>query len=290
MLRYNHVFNTNLDYPFHIHVIESSSTSVSIGLNNVTVGTYKPTLGRLYSFQKYNSLQASILELMVVGSRQNYDRYLEAAIFKDSMIKYIKDVSGRFLVLDNTTGQYYWSYTDRTRFFFNPKYFSSEVLWNKTVGYIPTGEQGLDIWDSTTANNLFLAQNYIVELDETWSGSKVIEDVDPVTVNSFNNDTEGLLTDYYVSEFIEDLQDLKDGDVITIDNGIDRLSITVENCWTEASYPLDNVTDRPIMHVPIDIVNPNKRVNYSKTMEMASQETISMTLYSNNIQFNITRT
>ncbi len=286
MLKYNHIFNENVDYPFHIHVIESSSTSVAVNLNGHLIGYFKPTAGITHAFTKYTR-EFSILELMVVGTRQEYTKNIEASFFKDSTVKYIKNSWGAFLTKNNETNKYYWSNTSRTRFFFNPEYFNMKVCWEFVIGYIPQGKVTNTIWTEEAAKELFLNQIYLTE--ESWPGEKSIEDVEPLIVNHFDILTSGNSNDFVVDTFIEQLQDLVDGDEIVIDNGIEKLEITVSNTYTKALYDTINVTTRPLIHVPIDIVNPNKKILYSKGIDVGVEETINLELHGNNIQFNIQR-
>lgn len=286
MLKYNHIFNENVNYPFHIHAIESSSTSVSINLNGVNLGYFAPTVGTLHSFTKYTA-EFSILELMVVGTRQEYSKAIEASFFKDSTVKYIKNTAGRFLVKNNETGKYYWSSTARTRFFFNPEYFNSKECWEFVVGYIPSGKILNDVWEEAEAKSLFLDQIYLTS--ESWVGEKTIEDVDPLIISPFSNSLTGTAKEFVVDTFIDVLQDLEDGDKIVIDNGSEKIELVVENSYTKAVYETVNVTDRPINHVDIDIVNPNKKLVYSKALAIGTQEDIEIVLYDNNIAFSIER-
>ena len=287
MLTYNHLFNENLEYPFHIHVIESNTTSVDISLNNVHVGYYKPTYGTKYILNKYYNI-ADILNLMVVGSRQVYNKQKEKAYFKPSTIRYIRNPSGKFLVLDLETNKYYWSETSRTSFFFNPEYFSSKVVWENTIGYIPIGTTTADLWDEDTAKDLFLTQIY--ETTQDWSGQITIADIEPITIDYFGNDISGEVKTLQVDTFIEELQDLKDGDILRIDNGLETLEVTVENIYTKAVYNTINETVRPLIHVPIDIINPNKKYLYSKPIVIGQEEDVILELESNIIQFSIKST
>lgn len=158
-----------------------------------------------------------------------------------------------------------------------------------TLGYVPTGELPIDAWNDNNALNLFSSMVYTVGLYESWSGEQEIPQVGPFIPNPYNNDMLGHDKTYRVSHFIEELQDLKNGDIITLDNGLEQLKVKVENCWTEAHYPSTTITSRPIAHVPIEVVNPNKKIVYSKAFENGNQETIHLNLYDNNIQFNIVR-
>ena len=286
MLSYDHVFNTDVDQPFHIHAIASSSTSVAINLNGVFVGYFKPNLGSTYTFIKYTAA-FSILDLMVVGTRQEYDKATSKSFFKDSVVKYIQNSFGDFLVRDNELNTYSWSSTARTRFFFNPEYFNSKVLWNYIVGYVPTGKIVTKVWSDYEALTLFTNQIYIT--DETWTGDKAIPDVEPLAFLPFSNETMGIARDIVVDSFIEELQGLKDGDIITIDNGTETIEVTVENCYTNALYNPATETTRPLVHVPIDIINPNKKYLYTKGLDVGDEETINLELHGNNIQFNIKR-
>lgn len=286
MLKYTHVFNTIVDYPYHIHMIESDTTSVAINLNGKLIGYFKPNTGNLYQFDKYLTIP-SILELMVVGSRQSYSTKIDNSFFKDATVKYIQDSRGWFLVKNNLTGGYFWSTTERTRFFFNPEYFSSNILWNYTIGYVPAGKVVNDVWEESAANDLFLSQVYVT--DESWGGEKIIADVDPIELLPFDNSTTGLLKTLGVDSFIDELQDLVNGDVITINNGTETVEVTVGNITTDAIYEVTNITTRPIGHVNIDIINPNKKIVYSKALVLDVEETINLELYSNNIQFTMKR-
>lgn len=287
MLKYTHVFNSNVDNPYHVHIIESDTTSVAINLNGNLVGYFRPTVGTTYTYPKYVDIP-SIVDLMAVGSRQVYDNKTNAAFFKDSTVKYIKNGAGDFLVLNTISGDYYWSSTDRTRFFFNPEYFSSNILWNFTIGYTPSGKVVNDIWDDATAKDLFLSQIY--ETTETWVGEKTIADVDPIAVLPFDIGTTGVMKTLGVDTFIEELQDLQNGDVININNGVETLDVTVANCTTDATYEAVNTTTRPLIHVPIDILNPNKKYVYTKALDIDTQEDIVLDLYGNTIEFSIART
>ena len=63
----------------------------------------------------------------------------------------------------------------------------------------------------------------------------------------------------------------------------------VTSCETSASYPTLVETTRPIVHVPIDIVNPNKKVVYSKALAIGDSETVNITIEGNDLQFDIAR-
>jgi len=217
MLYYNHVFNTtDLDKPYHVHLLTSNISKIDVYVNKKYKTTISGNQGEAITVNKHTELQSSILELMVVGSRQTYDRQMSLALFKSSMARFIKDISGRYLLLDALTGEYSWSLTSRSTFFFNPYYFSSDILWNKTIGYVPEKFLNKDIWDYNTASQLFLTQEYVVDLDETWSGSKQILDVEPITPKPFDNYTVGIEKSYSFDHYIEELQDLSNGDVITL--------------------------------------------------------------------------
>ena len=286
MLKYNHVFNTaDLTKPYHVHAIESSTTSVAINLNGNLVGYYKPTAGSLHAYTTY-TVVPSILSLMVVGSRQDYDTKKEDAFFKESTVKYISNGSF-FLVRNNSNGLYYWSATERTSFFFNPEYFNSNLLWNLTIGYVPVGVIVNDLWDEAEAKELFYSKVYVSDI--FWSGEQAIDDVEPITTEYFTNATAGISKDVSVDYFIEELQDLVNGDIITINNGSETLEVEVQNCESYASHASAMVTTRPIVHVPIDVVNPNKKFVYSKALAIGDFETINITVEGNDLQFDISR-
>lgn len=286
MLKYNHVFNSNVDHPHHVHAIESDSTSVTINLNNSLVGYYKPTVGTAYDFTSYLDIP-DIMRLMAVGSRQTYDLKKDASFFKDKTVKYINNSLGKFLVRNNANGLYYWSDTERTRFFFNPEYFSSNVLWEYTIGYVPTGVIVNDLWDSAVAETLFYSKLYTS--DQNWVGELAIDDVAPIEADYFGNATTGTAKTISIDYFIAELQELVNGDVLTINNGSETLEITVKNITTSATYAASTQTTRPIVHVPIDIVNPNKKVVYSKALAIGDSETINITIEGNDLQFDISR-
>ncbi len=286
MLSYEHVFNTDINMPFHIHAIDSSSTSVTINLNGKFIGYFKPNIGSLYTFVKYTPA-FSILDLMVVGSRHNYSKGISDSFFKDSTTKYIQSATGSFLVRDIQNNTYHWSDTSRTRFFFNPEYFNSKILWNYVVGYIPTGKTMVNIWSDSEALELFTNQVYVT--DEFWTGDKTILDVEPLTILPFTMATMGIAKNVVVDSFIYELQNLKNGDKITIDNGSETIELIVENCYTNAFYNPATETTRPLVHVPIDIINPNKKYLYSKGLDIGGEETINLELHDNIIQFNIKR-
>lgn len=282
MLKYRHIFNENLNYPFHIHYLESDTTSIAISLNQVHIGYFKPTKGTKYTFTKYYNIP-STFELLVVGSRQTYDRATNKTYFKDSAAKYIKNNNDDFLCLDHDTSKYYWSSTERSKFYFNPEYFSSKALWIWLIGYIPTGIATLDLFESS----LFTDQIYLT--DQVWGGQKDIVDVDPVTIDYFDNSVIGSTVSLSVDNFITELQDLKDNDIIKFDTGLETLEVTVKNIYTKATYASSTTTTRPITHVPINIINPNKECLYSKAQSIGDSETINLTLYNNDIQFDIAR-
>ena len=287
MLKYNHVFNTtNLDQPYHVHIIDSDSTSVAVNLNNNLVGYYKPTVGSLNTFTSYLNIP-NILDLMVVGSRQIYDAKKESTFFKVSTVRYISNHNGQFLVKNNNTGLYFWSYEERTSFFFNPEYFSSNLLWEITIGYVPTGVIVNDLWDEATANDLFLSKVYTCE--EFWIGEKQIDDVEPMAIDYFNNNTEGISKEVAVDFFIEELQQLVNGDILSFNNGSETLEVEVKNVYTSATYPAATETTRPIVHVPVDIVNPNKKYVYSKALAIGVSETVNIVIEGNSLQFDIAR-
>ena len=123
-----------------------------------------------------------------------------------------------------------------------------------------------------------------------WSGELSIDTDDPVQYLSLIQIRRCIPKQLSVDSFIMELQDLSNGDIIAFSNGNERLEVEVKNVTTEASYPVSNATTRPIIHVPIDIVNPNKRLLYSKGLDSGAQETIQFELYNNNIQFQIART
>jgi len=284
MLVYEHIFNENLDYPFHVHIISSSSTSISISLNKLFIGQFKSTAGSTYTFTKYYQTP-NIFDLIVVGSRQNYTNKINDAYFKESTSRYVKNTAGLYLNIDPDTKLYFWNANSRTKFYFNPEYFSSKFLWELTIGYIPTGKIVLDLFSDTT-----LFSNKVYETTENWPGSKAIADVNPITIDYYSTSTTGIAKNYSVDYFINELQDLKNGDIIDITNGIDSLSITVSNIYTKAIYQQTNTTTRPIIHVPIDIINPNKKYVYSKDLVIGTNETTNLVLHNNIIQFTIERT
>lgn len=287
MLSYNHVFNNNVDYPYHIHSIASDSTSVSINLNHVFLGYFKPTAGSTYVFQKYYSID-SIFDLLVVGSRQSYDRKKEASYFKESTARYIRNTANKYLVRDLITNKYYWSSSERSRFFFNPEYFSSEVLWNLTVGYVPSGWVTIDLWNEQTAKDLFLTQTYVTTND--WVGQQEIADVDPITVDYFGNSLTGEVLNISVDYFITELQDLKNGDLIEINNGNESITVVVQNSETTiANYNRNTKTYRPLVHVPIDFINPNIKYLYTTSLNVGESKNISLTLHGLDINFYIKR-
>lgn len=283
MLTYNHIFNENLDYFFHVHIIESNSASVSIKVNGIFIGNFKPTLGSTYSFNKYYEVP-DILDLIIVGSRQTYSRKINNSYFKESTIRYVKNTAGEFLCIDPDTEQYYWSTTSRNNFYFNPEYFSSKTLWEMTIGYMPTGKEALNI-----LSNEQMFYNRVYETTRNWPGQRPIQDVDPIEEDYFSNLTTGSTKEFKVDYFIDELQGLNDDDEIEISNGIDTINVIVKNIYTTATYPVSTVTTRPITHVEIDIVNPNKKCLYSKAQEIDEVEDINLTLYGNDINFTIAR-
>lgn len=285
MLKYDHTFNNDVNYPYHIHSIESNTSSISVNLNNVHIGYFKPTKGTTTSFDKYIT-PIDILGLMVTGSRQAYDSKTYDSFFKDSTSKYIKNTSGYFLVR-NENGTYSWSLTSRSVFFFNPEYFNSKVLWEMTLGYVPTGVITNELLSDEEARALFTPKNYIT--DTHWSEEQIIEDVAPLVLEHFSNLSSGTLTTVTVDYFIDELQDLKDGDTIIIDNGSETIELTVANCYTSATYVTYLETTRPIAHVDVDIVNPNKKYVYSQALTIDEIKNVSTTIDNNLVEFTVKR-
>ncbi len=290
MLNYDHIFNTDINYPYHVHYIESDTSTVSINVNGIFRGYFKPTRGSSYSFSKYTYMPYSLLEYIVVGSRQIYSRALSKSIFKDTLIKYIRNSStGNFLSRNNETGNYYWHPVERTNFYFNPFYFRSSYLWQITIGYIPSKELTTDIFSYDAIVSLVTPK--IIDLDTAeWQGELEIPDIPPLAYEPYKEQTTGILVTRNVDYFIEELQDLKNGDLVSISNGKQKIEVTVENCSTSATYPAVTTTDRPIAHVPIEIINPNKKIVYSKSLAPGDQRAVDITLYDNEIHFLVQRT
>ena len=156
MLRYDHVFNADVTKPYHIHVLESDTSSITVNLNGLFVCYVSSTIGTKYSFSKFNQLESTILQLLVSGSTASYTKKTDQLIFNSLRAKYIKEPGGKFLARNNENGKYFWSTETRTVFFFNPFFFKSEFLWEYTLGYIPSKQQVINIWDKDAASELFL--------------------------------------------------------------------------------------------------------------------------------------
>lgn len=291
MLTYTHLFNiSDMSLPYHLHKIESDTTSVSVNLNGKLLGYYKPNKGTTYQFTKYLDLDNNIFDLLISGSLQTYSVKIDKTLFNDLTVTYIRLDDGRFLYKDNETNLYSWSTTLRSRFYFNPYYFDSKFLWELRMNYVPTGIQVTNQWPPNLERDIFL--NTVVSFDNSfgWTGEQSITEVSPMTIDFFNNDVTGYTVPFELSEIIE-LPDLYDGDVLTISNGKENINVTVSNCIpTQFTYDSYTETDRPIVHVPIQITNPNELVHYAKGLEREIEEVINLNLYNNDIQFTIKRT
>lgn len=291
MLEYKHLFNTSdLTLPYHLHKIKSDTTSVSINLNGKLLGYYKPNAGTKYNFTKYLDLEDEVFDLLIAGSLQDYGVKINKSLFNDNTVTYIRLEDGRFLYLDNESGLYSWSTQYRSRFFYNPYYFDSKFLWESRLGYMPTGVQVTNQWPANIEQNLFLTTVKVFDNTFGWVGEQSITPVEPMTIDFFNNDTTGYSEDFGLSDLIK-LPDLYDGDTLTISNGKENITITVSNCIpTQFTYASYTETERPIVHVPIQLVNPNELVHYAKGLEREVEEVINLSLYDNDIQFTIKRT
>lgn len=276
MLTYHHIFNENIDYPFHIHILDSDYC-VQAYKNGCLIANIMPNAGTGYSFNKFYTIEQSILELIVTGSRKSYGTIIDKSIFKTSNAKFVRN-SSTGLFLTHKEGNYYWSAEDRSLFFFNPYYFSSRFLWEYSIGYIPNNIEVLDLWQDSS-----LFTNNIYDTDEFWAGMKTFEDVDPVKLDPFSNLTTGLTHTFTVNRIINELQDLKDGDILKFVGGPNVVEVEVKNTYTKALYNYDTVTTRPIITVPITIINPNKKVTIAKNLEPGSSEITNLVLYNNNI-------
>ena len=288
MLKYNHIFNTtNLDLPYHIHYIDSDTSSFIIRVNGISIGEFKPTVGTKYKFEKIVALPEEIWRLLIAGTNISYNKEINSIFYAESNIKYIKDGSGNYLAINPETNGYYWTTDIKTRFYFNPYYFSSSYLWTKLIGYVPTGVYLNNIWSEDEARDTFTQIEFLST--EIWQGERFFDTLPPVEISYFQEDQLGYSSFIEVGSFIYELQDLNNGDYITIDNGKETINFIVENCTTSALYEEETTTDRPIVHVPIQFINPNKEVLYAKTLESGAEETVAISLYDNDIKFTVKR-
>jgi hypothetical protein len=290
MLKYNHVFNTtDTTKPFHIHQIQSDTSYVEVAINDRYIGKFKPNYNASTGIgftKRVNITDDLIFNLLLSGSLASYDPKTESAIFSDEGIVYINNTDGEFLSRNQETGKYFWSADQRSRFFFNPYYFDSEYLWKLKFGTMPTGVNCSCQWPDLE-QSLFLGLTYTT--DRTWPGEEVIQPIEPLSIDYYARD-EGIFTRYLYLDYILDLPHVLDGDVIKISNGNDLLEVEVKNSGEPLFiYENSTVTDRPMVHVPIRCINPNELVHYTKGLEPATQEVISLTLNNKSIQFKIKR-
>lgn len=294
MLKYNHAFNTtDLTQPFHVHQISSDTKEVKIHINSKLIGAFRPnglalsdTNGQVYT--RYLDLKdEDIFNLVVSGSRATYGTKIEESIFNDRSIIYVKNNSGKMLFRDPDTDKYSWEEDKRSRFFFNPYYFDSKNLWNLKLGYVPTGIICQDQWPDLEYS-LFTSLYYTTNLD--WQGSVDIQPVEPMTVSYYNRATTGYASSFRIDRHL-DIPHVVDGDHVLITNGKESLEFDVSNSGeTIVSYPTVTITNRPIIHVPLQFINPNELYHFAKPLDRGTQEVIHKVINDIDIQFKIVRT
>ena len=293
MLRYKYAQNSsNLELPFHIHGIMSDTASVSIGINGVLVGEYKPNMfstPQTKLFTRNFVPEATLLQLLIVGSRQQYDAKENQSFFNQDSAVFVRLANGLRLYRDPDTQLYSWEENKRSKFYFNPHYFDSEFLWNLRVGYVPSGVSLTYQWPLDYEQQLFMPSTLTIDDSNSWSGSKDIVDIEPLVNDYFSVDNQGQVVNLHLDGIIE-LQTLKSGDLLEISNGSEVLSLDVKlDEETQFMYQDPVVTCRPVVHQDIKTINPNGTVHYAKGLGRHTQELITLTLYGKQVQFTVRR-
>lgn len=281
MIKYHHVYNlANPALPYSIHALETSPniTSVAMVINGVFHSYVKPnyTLGSgLYNFTKYFSIEANILELLHSGSVTDYaDLRIQNSVFNDRTFIYVKNLDGKYLHRASALDSYEWHDTDRTKFFFNPYFWDSEYLWLQMFGYIPSGITTTGQWPSNYEVEFFSKRT--LELDMSWPGEQVISTIEPKPFDYFSKPDSGELVALSLSNLLD--LPLEYGDTIDFYAGAERLSvvykplnnhkISINSVVMPSTFNLS--TDRPVVHLEIDVIQPNRHILFSKALNLGT--------------------
>jgi len=292
MLRFKYTTNSSrLDLPYHIYGITSDTESVEIKVNGNSIGFYKPNMtleSSTYNFSKFFWPEEKLLQLLITGSRQEYSPKENEIYFNKNTITFVKLENGLYLYRHEDRVNYSWEENKRSRFYFNPKYFNSEYLWKLRTGYVPTKENLTYQWPKGYEQELFLPTTVIFQDSNYWYDKKSFSDVEPLKNDYFSLPEQGPEIILNLTHIIE--LDLKNGDSLEISNGKDTINTTV-NISEETSFNnLDFYeTDRPLIHVEFNSINPNKLIHYSQGLLKGSKELIQLNLYGSDVQFNIRR-
>ena len=294
MLKYKYAQNPNdLTLPYHIHGIASDTASVQVYINGNLYGNFKPNMfdkPDKYLFTRHFVPEETIVQLFIVGSRQDYGAKDNASIFNQDTAVTIMLENGLTLFKDQETGRYSWDDTRRSRFYANPHYFDSEFLWNLTIGYAPTKTTLSYQWPLNYEQELFLPSVITVSDSNYWSGTRDVPDIEPMVNDPYDIYDHGEIVNLNLDAII-DLKTLKQGDHIEISNGSEKISFDVRlNEETQFIYENLVETCHPIVHQDILTVNPNGKVHYAKGLGRRQQELVTLTLYDKQIQFTIRRT
>ena len=266
----------------------SDTASVTIGINGVEVGEFKPNMfstPQVHHFTRNFVPESTLLELLIVGSRQEYEAKENNSFYNQDSAVYVRLENGKTLYKDPDTGKYSWDEFNRSKFYFNPYYFDSEFLWNLRLGYVPFGSSLTYQWPLNYEQTLFSPSTVVIDDNNSWPGSIEVPDIDPLINDYFAVNQTGEVVNLHLDSII-DLKTLKSGDLLEISNGRELLSIDVK-LDEEAQFIYEDpvVTCRPLLHSDIKTINPNGVVHYSKGIGRNTQELITLTLYDKQIQF-----
>jgi len=289
MLRYKYTQNSqDLKLPFHIHGIMSDTASIGVNINGLHVGDFKPNMFNKpdkYLFTRHFIPEATLLQLLIVGSRQTYSAKDNNSFFNQDSAVFVKLEDGRTLYKNPDNGLYSWHETKRSKFYFNPHYFDSEYLWNLRLGYVPTSINLTYQWPINYEQELFVPTTVNISNSSSWPGESEILDIPPLVNSYFTTNDTGKLVNLNLNAII-DLKTLKSGDLLEITNGREILRIDVKlDEETQFNYRDPVVTCRPVLHADIETINPNGVVHYAKGMRRKTQELITLTIYDKQVQF-----
>lgn len=270
----------NTALPYSIHAIETSPniSSVAVVINDVFHSYLKPnyTLGSgVYNFTKYFELP-NVLELLHSGSVTDYaDIKIQNSVFNDRTFIYVKNLDGKYLHRTITgIDTYEWHDSEKTKFFFNPYFWDSEYLWVQMFGYVPSGITTTGQWPTNFEVEFFSKRT--LELDISWPGEQSIQTVEPKPFDYFNLATSGELVSISLSSLLD--INLVYGDKIEFYAGAERLSveykpinnhkISINNIDMPGTVSLS--VSRPVVHLEIDVVQPNRRILFSRGLNNGS--------------------
>ena len=284
MIYYYHVYNkTEYDKPYSIHIIDAplATANLAVYVNGTFIKYVAPNMlktgtGSL-SYSKHFEPAIDFLDTLHSGTVITYaDQGIDKAIFNDNTYIHVKNSEGKYLYRTPGTIDYYeWSLTNKSKFFFNPYFWDSEYLWKKTVGYVPSGINLTNQWPTDYEIAFFSKRTFTVT--DTWVGSQQLNTVEPSSIDYFLDNVSGQNVTFQLSHLIE--LDLVPGDKVLLTNGVERKEFIYQPVGNSI-IKIDGVTmpgtlnypskTRPVEHLEILTINPNRKILFSKSLANGS--------------------